>query len=182
MRRALILDCDGVLVDAEQTGHLRAFNEMWRRLDVPWQWTPEDYARKLAISGGRNVWPVCATTPPSGRPSTFPPATVRGRPSSGPGTRSKPTSTWGWSSAEIWTCVSVCVGSPGRPSSPAGHWRSLPRDRCVRSDRWSGTRSATNWRPRPSSWPETASRPRSRRRMSICRPRRSSGPIPPAAW
>ncbi|WP_328784351.1 HAD-IA family hydrolase [Streptomyces canus] len=53
MRRALILDCDGVLVDAEQTGHLRAFNEMWRRLDVPWQWTPEDYARKLAISGGK---------------------------------------------------------------------------------------------------------------------------------
>lgn len=53
MRRVLILDCDGVLVDAEQTGHLRAFNEMWRRLGVPWRWTPEDYARKLAISGGK---------------------------------------------------------------------------------------------------------------------------------
>ncbi|MCH0538723.1 HAD-IA family hydrolase [Streptomyces sp. MUM 203J] len=53
MRRALILDCDGVLVDAEQTGHLRAFNEMWRRLGVPWQWTAEQYAAKLAISGGK---------------------------------------------------------------------------------------------------------------------------------
>ncbi|WP_414720640.1 HAD-IA family hydrolase [Streptomyces sp.] len=53
MCRALILDCDGVLVDAEQTGHLRAFNEMWRRLDVPWQWAPAEYVSKLSISGGR---------------------------------------------------------------------------------------------------------------------------------
>lgn len=53
MRRALILDCDGVLVDAEQTGHLRAFNEMWRLLGVPWQWSAEQYAEKLSISGGK---------------------------------------------------------------------------------------------------------------------------------
>ncbi|MEI5098457.1 HAD-IA family hydrolase [Streptomyces sp. PmtG] len=50
---ALIFDCDGVLVDAEQSGHLRAFNQMWADLGVPWAWTPAQYARKLRISGGK---------------------------------------------------------------------------------------------------------------------------------
>lgn len=53
MRRALIFDCDGVLVDSEQRGHLFAFNEMWRALGVTWQWTHEQYKQKLTISGGR---------------------------------------------------------------------------------------------------------------------------------
>jgi HAD superfamily hydrolase (TIGR01509 family) len=48
----LILDCDGVLIDTEQ-GHLRAFNDMWRELGIPWSWSPEQYADKLLISGGR---------------------------------------------------------------------------------------------------------------------------------
>ena len=51
--RALVFDCDGVLIDAEQLGHLRAFNEMWRQFGIPWRWTVEQYGRKLAISGGR---------------------------------------------------------------------------------------------------------------------------------
>jgi HAD superfamily hydrolase (TIGR01509 family) len=50
---ALIFDCDGVLVDTEQTGHLQAFNLMWRELGVPWQWTPAQYAQKLSICGGK---------------------------------------------------------------------------------------------------------------------------------
>ncbi|AQU70526.1 HAD-IA family hydrolase [Streptomyces niveus] len=50
---ALIFDCDGVLIDTEQGGHLRAFNEMWQDFEVPWQWSPEQYATKLRISGGR---------------------------------------------------------------------------------------------------------------------------------
>ncbi|MGW7454688.1 HAD-IA family hydrolase [Streptomyces sp. NPDC054787] len=50
---ALIFDCDGVLIDTEQGGHLRAFNEMWQGFDVPWQWTTEQYAAKLRISGGK---------------------------------------------------------------------------------------------------------------------------------
>jgi len=53
MPRALVFDCDGVLVDAEQHGHLRAFNEMWREFQIPWSWSAEEYARKLAIAGGR---------------------------------------------------------------------------------------------------------------------------------
>lgn len=53
MRRALIFDCDGVLVDAEQSGHRRAFNEMWRRLGVGWRWTEEQYRERLSVAGGK---------------------------------------------------------------------------------------------------------------------------------
>ena len=53
MSRALIFDCDGVLGDTEQFGHLPAFNQMWKELGVPWQWTVEEYGRKLKIGGGK---------------------------------------------------------------------------------------------------------------------------------
>jgi len=51
--QALIFDCDGVLADTEQFGHLPAFNQMWRELGVPWQWSVEEYGRKLKIGGGK---------------------------------------------------------------------------------------------------------------------------------
>ena len=53
MERALIFDCDGVLADTELYGHLVAFNQMWRKFGVPWQWSPEQYAEKLGIGGGK---------------------------------------------------------------------------------------------------------------------------------
>jgi HAD superfamily hydrolase (TIGR01509 family) len=53
MKRALIFDCDGVLGDTEQYGHLPAFNQMWRELGVPWEWSVEEYGRKLKIGGGK---------------------------------------------------------------------------------------------------------------------------------
>ena len=53
MERALIFDCDGVLADTELYGHLVAFNQMWRKFGVPWQWSPEQYAEKLRIGGGK---------------------------------------------------------------------------------------------------------------------------------
>jgi len=53
MNKALIFDCDGVLGDTEQHGHLVAFNQMWRALGVPWQWSVEEYGRKLKIGGGK---------------------------------------------------------------------------------------------------------------------------------
>jgi HAD superfamily hydrolase (TIGR01509 family) len=49
----LIFDCDGVLGDTEQHGHLPAFNQMWSELGVPWKWTVEEYGRKLKIGGGK---------------------------------------------------------------------------------------------------------------------------------
>jgi HAD superfamily hydrolase (TIGR01509 family) len=53
MKKALIFDCDGVLGDTEQFGHLVAFNQMWKDLGVPWQWSVEEYGRKLKIGGGK---------------------------------------------------------------------------------------------------------------------------------
>jgi len=53
MSKALIFDCDGVLADTELDGHLVAFNQMWREFGVNWQWTPEQYAEKLKIGGGK---------------------------------------------------------------------------------------------------------------------------------
>jgi len=53
MKKALIFDCDGVLGDTERYGHLVAFNRMWKELGVPWQWSEEEYGRKLLIGGGK---------------------------------------------------------------------------------------------------------------------------------
>ncbi len=53
MSKALIFDCDGVLGDTEQDGHLPAFNQMWREFGVPWQWSVEEYGEKLKIGGGK---------------------------------------------------------------------------------------------------------------------------------
>jgi beta-phosphoglucomutase-like phosphatase (HAD superfamily) len=53
MDRALIFDCDGVLADTELYGHLPAFNQMWEKMNVPWQWSKEQYGVKLKIGGGK---------------------------------------------------------------------------------------------------------------------------------
>jgi HAD superfamily hydrolase (TIGR01509 family) len=53
MSKALIFDCDGVLADTEFHGHLMAFNLMWQKLGVNWQWSPEQYAEKVKIGGGK---------------------------------------------------------------------------------------------------------------------------------
>jgi HAD superfamily hydrolase (TIGR01509 family) len=53
MSGCLIFDCDGVLGDTERHGHLPAFNRMWRELGVPWEWSVEEYGRKLKIGGGK---------------------------------------------------------------------------------------------------------------------------------
>ncbi len=53
MERGLIFDCDGVLADTELHGHLVAFNRMWKKLGIPWQWSDEQYAEKLKIGGGK---------------------------------------------------------------------------------------------------------------------------------
>lgn len=53
MEGGLIFDCDGVLADTELHGHLVAFNQMWKKLGIDWQWSPEQYAEKLKIGGGK---------------------------------------------------------------------------------------------------------------------------------
>ena len=38
---ALIFDCDGVLADTERDGHRIAFNETFRGLSLPIEWSEE---------------------------------------------------------------------------------------------------------------------------------------------
>ena len=49
----LIFDCDGVLADTERDGHRVAFNQMFRELQVPIEWSEETYGEKLRIGGGK---------------------------------------------------------------------------------------------------------------------------------
>ena len=51
--KALIFDCDGVLADTERYGHLVAFNQTFREVGLPVQWTEEEYGEKLKIAGGK---------------------------------------------------------------------------------------------------------------------------------
>lgn len=53
MKKVLLFDCDGVLADTERDGHRVAFNRMWAEFGVPWQWSVEEYGRKLKIGGGK---------------------------------------------------------------------------------------------------------------------------------
>ncbi|MCC9206480.1 HAD-IA family hydrolase [Arthrobacter sp. zg-Y769] len=50
---ALIFDCDGVLADTEQYGHLPAFNQTFTDFHVPVQWSVQEYAEKVKIGGGK---------------------------------------------------------------------------------------------------------------------------------
>jgi HAD superfamily hydrolase (TIGR01509 family) len=50
---ALVFDCDGVLADTERDGHRIAFNETFRQLGLPIEWSVEEYARKLQVAGGK---------------------------------------------------------------------------------------------------------------------------------
>jgi HAD superfamily hydrolase (TIGR01509 family) len=50
---ALIFDCDGVLADTEPYGHLPAFNQTFREVGLPVQWSFEAYGEKLKIAGGK---------------------------------------------------------------------------------------------------------------------------------
>jgi HAD superfamily hydrolase (TIGR01509 family) len=78
MSKVLIYDCDGVLGDTEQFGHLVAFNQMWREVGVPWQWSVSEYGRKLKIGGGKERMSVLFGEPEFLKVFA-PPATEEGR-------------------------------------------------------------------------------------------------------
>ena len=50
---ALIFDCDGVMADTEQHGHLPAFNAMFEKFGLPVHWDVPTYAQKVKIGGGK---------------------------------------------------------------------------------------------------------------------------------
>jgi len=55
---ALIFDCDGVLAETERDAHLPAFNRAFAEFELGIHWTPEVYAEKLRVAGGKELLSV----------------------------------------------------------------------------------------------------------------------------
>jgi HAD superfamily hydrolase (TIGR01509 family) len=51
--RAILFDVDGTLADTEALGHRPAYNRAFRKLGLPFRWTPKLYRRLLRQPGGR---------------------------------------------------------------------------------------------------------------------------------
>ncbi len=51
--QALIFDVDGTLADTERDGHRVAFNQAFKSLGLPWEWTVERYGQLLSTAGGK---------------------------------------------------------------------------------------------------------------------------------
>ena len=51
--KALIFDCDGVLVDTEKDGHRVAFNEAFKQAGLDVSWNVELYGELLKVAGGK---------------------------------------------------------------------------------------------------------------------------------
>jgi HAD superfamily hydrolase (TIGR01509 family) len=51
--KALIFDCDGVLVDSERDGHRVAFNQAFAQQGLKVEWDVDQYGRLLSVGGGK---------------------------------------------------------------------------------------------------------------------------------
>jgi HAD superfamily hydrolase (TIGR01509 family) len=51
--RALIWDVDGTVAETERDGHRIAFNRAFAEAGLPWQWSVDEYAELLEVTGGR---------------------------------------------------------------------------------------------------------------------------------
>jgi HAD superfamily hydrolase (TIGR01509 family) len=51
--KAVIFDCDGVLVDTERDGHRVAFNRAFEAMDIDAEWDVASYTELLLIAGGK---------------------------------------------------------------------------------------------------------------------------------
>lgn len=71
--KALIFDCDGVLVDTERDGHRVAFNRAFAALGLDTEWSVDYYGELLKVAGGKERmrhhfdtrgWPAAAGNDP----------------------------------------------------------------------------------------------------------------------
>src|SRR6185503_5370356 len=72
MIKALIFDCDGVLVDTERDAHRVGFNRAFAEMGIDAEWDVELYGKLLLVAGGKERmrayfdeygWPEGADTP-----------------------------------------------------------------------------------------------------------------------
>jgi HAD superfamily hydrolase (TIGR01509 family) len=53
MIKAIIFDCDGVLVDTERDGHRVGFNRAFKQMGIDAEWSVELYGKLLLVAGGK---------------------------------------------------------------------------------------------------------------------------------
>lgn len=53
MLESILWDVDGTLAETERDGHLKAFNQAFETLGVPWRWSEQRYGELLSVAGGR---------------------------------------------------------------------------------------------------------------------------------
>jgi HAD superfamily hydrolase (TIGR01509 family) len=51
--QALLFDCDGVLAETERDGHRVAYNRAMKEMGIDTEWTVEEYAELVLVSGGK---------------------------------------------------------------------------------------------------------------------------------
>lgn len=51
-RPTVLFDVDGTIAETEGDGHLPAFNQAFREFSLAWNWSVDDYAELLKITGG----------------------------------------------------------------------------------------------------------------------------------
>ena len=53
MIKSVLWDVDGTLAETERDGHLKAFNQAFESLALPWRWSERRYGELLLVAGGR---------------------------------------------------------------------------------------------------------------------------------
>jgi HAD superfamily hydrolase (TIGR01509 family) len=53
MIKSILWDVDGTLAETERDGHLKAFNQAFEALGLPWRWSERRYGELLGVAGGR---------------------------------------------------------------------------------------------------------------------------------
>src|SRR6202790_1000322 len=51
--KSILCDVDGTLAETERDGHIKAFNQAFEALGLPWRWSERRYGELLAVAGGR---------------------------------------------------------------------------------------------------------------------------------